>query len=162
MNYSTPLLCHSPAVSLKPFGSAFCLGGMRRQQLPLRQLLLAGRNNAARQTSSSAAALVAGYVHGERELASASTSTSGSESSWRMFSFATAPILAGAAVACAVTAQAEPSGQDSQIAPSESKGFYLLPLASRQRIFFKYEKRIRDKSMLDKVFEYFCTQVGPS
>ncbi|GLC44097.1 hypothetical protein PLESTB_000929600 [Pleodorina starrii] len=28
----------------------------------------------------------------------------------------------------------------------------------RQRIFFKYEKRIRDQSPLDKVFEYFSTQ----
>jgi hypothetical protein len=28
----------------------------------------------------------------------------------------------------------------------------------RQRIFFKYEKRIRELSSLEKVFEYFATQ----
>ncbi|KXZ48149.1 hypothetical protein GPECTOR_30g245 [Gonium pectorale] len=33
----------------------------------------------------------------------------------------------------------------------------MLPLGTRQRIFFKYEKRVRDKSTLDKVFEYFSS-----
>jgi hypothetical protein len=33
----------------------------------------------------------------------------------------------------------------------------LLPLSMRQRIFFKYEKRIRDLSSLEKIYEYFAT-----
>uniref|UniRef100_A0A7S2QT81 EF-hand domain-containing protein n=1 Tax=Chlamydomonas chlamydogama TaxID=225041 RepID=A0A7S2QT81_9CHLO len=34
----------------------------------------------------------------------------------------------------------------------------LLSLDTRQRLFFKYEKRIRDNSPLDKVFDYFASQ----
>ncbi|KAF8069396.1 hypothetical protein HT031_001511 [Scenedesmus sp. PABB004] len=33
----------------------------------------------------------------------------------------------------------------------------LLPLSTRRRIFFKYEKRIRDRSSLEKIYEYFAT-----
>lgn len=33
----------------------------------------------------------------------------------------------------------------------------LLSLPMRQRIFFKYEKRIRDLSTLEKIFDYFAT-----
>lgn len=36
-------------------------------------------------------------------------------------------------------------------------GGKLLPLSMRQRIFFKYEKRIRDLSSLEKIYEYFAT-----
>ncbi|WIA10401.1 hypothetical protein OEZ85_010593 [Tetradesmus obliquus] len=36
-------------------------------------------------------------------------------------------------------------------------GSKLLPLSMRQRIFFKYEKRIRDLSSLEKIYEYFAT-----
>lgn len=33
----------------------------------------------------------------------------------------------------------------------------LLSLPMRQRIFFRYEKRIRDLSTLEKIFDYFAT-----
>eukprot|EP00882_Tetradesmus_deserticola_P020479 GHRQ01022126.1.p1 GENE.GHRQ01022126.1~~GHRQ01022126.1.p1 ORF type:complete len:497 (+),score=187.27 GHRQ01022126.1:565-2055(+) len=36
-------------------------------------------------------------------------------------------------------------------------GGKLLPLSMRQRIFFKYEKRIRDLSSLEKIYDYFAT-----
>lgn len=38
------------------------------------------------------------------------------------------------------------------------QSWQLLPLSTRQRTFFKYEKRIRDLSGPDKIFEYFATE----
>lgn len=57
----------------------------------------------------------------------------------------------------ALAAATATSAADTRANPESSESFQLLPLASRQRIFFKYEKRIRDKSPLDKVFEYFSS-----
>eukprot|EP00798_Chlamydomonas_sp_ICE-L_P021032 gene21032-27901_t len=42
--------------------------------------------------------------------------------------------------------------------PSKPRKMYLLGLQTRQRIFFKYEKQMRDFSPMDKVFEYFASQ----
>ena len=39
-----------------------------------------------------------------------------------------------------------------------AQSWQLLPLSTRQRTFFKYEKRIRDLSGPDKIFEYFATE----
>lgn len=39
----------------------------------------------------------------------------------------------------------------------DSKAWSVLGLDSKQKIFFKYEKRIRDKSTLEKVFDYFAS-----
>jgi len=38
------------------------------------------------------------------------------------------------------------------------QSWQILPLSTRQRTFFKYEKRIRDLSGPDKIFEYFATE----
>jgi hypothetical protein len=37
------------------------------------------------------------------------------------------------------------------------EGWHLLDLGSRRRVFFKYEKRIRELSSPDKVFDYFAS-----
>jgi hypothetical protein len=56
---------------------------------------------------------------------------------------------------CTHTRRAGPSllpvaHADAGETPDKQDGFRLLSLAARQRIFFKYEKRIRDQSSLDK------------
>lgn len=53
--------------------------------------------------------------------------------------------------------QAAASPQDRGDGVVADTGMKLLPLAMRQRIFFKYEKRIRDLSTLEKIYEYFAT-----
>ncbi|EFN55516.1 hypothetical protein CHLNCDRAFT_133931 [Chlorella variabilis] len=42
--------------------------------------------------------------------------------------------------------------------PHLDKGFNLMSLDQRRRTFFKYEKRIREMSPPEKVFEYFASQ----
>ncbi|KAF6258901.1 hypothetical protein COO60DRAFT_1066567 [Scenedesmus sp. NREL 46B-D3] len=72
---------------------------------------------------------------------------------------------AAAAAAASFPALAEkPSTQLAASAglPDEADGVVandgkLLPLSMRQRIFFKYEKRIRDLSSLEKIYDYFAT-----
>ena len=39
----------------------------------------------------------------------------------------------------------------------EERGWQLLSLNARRRVFFRYEKRIRDLSPPDKVFDYFAS-----
>ena len=39
----------------------------------------------------------------------------------------------------------------------KSSGWKILGLSSRRRVFFKYEKRIRELSAPDKVFDYFSS-----
>ncbi len=39
----------------------------------------------------------------------------------------------------------------------ESSHWQILGLTSRRRVFFKYEKRIRELSAPDKVFDYFAS-----
>ena len=46
----------------------------------------------------------------------------------------------------------------SQQSCNAVQSWQLLPLSTRQRTFFKYEKRIRDLSGPDKIFEYFATE----
>ncbi|GIL46976.1 hypothetical protein Vafri_3832 [Volvox africanus] len=84
----------------------------------------------------------------ERQLSSKATSTSEYiySSKWKF------PTWISLGVATAVSGWAV---SKVEIADEE---IHLLPLAVRQRIFFKYEKRIRDRSSLDKVFEYFSSQ----
>ena len=45
--------------------------------------------------------------------------------------------------------------EKSQQPPAAKR--HLIPLAQRQRLYFQYEKRLRDNSSLDKVFEYFSS-----
>ncbi len=42
----------------------------------------------------------------------------------------------------------------------KQEGWHLLDLNSRRKVFFKYEKRIRDLSPPDKVFDYFASITG--
>jgi hypothetical protein len=57
----------------------------------------------------------------------------------------------------AVAAEASSSSTDGVVA----SGRKLLPLHMRRRIFFKYEKRIREMSSLEKTFDYFASVVAP-
>ncbi|KAL6758001.1 hypothetical protein V8C86DRAFT_2609507, partial [Haematococcus lacustris] len=45
---------------------------------------------------------------------------------------------------------------DHQVAGMQSRRWSLLGLEQRRKIFFKYEKRMRENSSLEKVFEYFA------
>ncbi|GIL70716.1 hypothetical protein Vretifemale_1423 [Volvox reticuliferus] len=84
----------------------------------------------------------------ERQLSSQTTSTSdyNSSSKWKFAALISLGVVA--------------TGSGWALSKVElfDEEFHLLPLAMRQRIFFKYEKRIRDRSSLDKVFEYFSSQ----
>lgn len=62
-----------------------------------------------------------------------------------------------AAAAQAEKAVAASASSDGVVA----SGRKLLPLHMRRRIFFKYEKRIREMSSLEKVFDYFASVVAP-
>ncbi|PSC74405.1 ARF guanine-nucleotide exchange factor GNOM isoform B [Micractinium conductrix] len=42
--------------------------------------------------------------------------------------------------------------------PDQEQGFNLMSLEQRRRTFFKYEKRVRELSPPEKVFEYFASQ----
>lgn len=58
-------------------------------------------------------------------------------------------------------ARLEPREQDEDINslpenPSEHKGWQLVDDTTRRRVFYKYERRIRDLSQKDKVFHYFA------
>ncbi len=58
------------------------------------------------------------------------------------------------ALAALATTQAHAEGSS----PAEGDGrWQLLSLSARRRVFFKYEKRIRDLSPPDKVFNYFAS-----
>ena len=59
--------------------------------------------------------------------------------------------IALAVAALTTTAHAEASPQKGD------RGWQLLSLDARRRVFFKYEKRIRDLSPPDKVFDYFAS-----
>lgn len=41
--------------------------------------------------------------------------------------------------------------------PPKSSDSHLIPLAKRQRLFFAYEKRMRERTELEKIFTYFST-----
>lgn len=56
----------------------------------------------------------------------------------------------------AAAAAAETASLLHDTGPAES--FHFFSLMTRQRLFFTYEKRIRDMSSLDKVFDYFSSQ----
>ncbi|EFJ50876.1 hypothetical protein VOLCADRAFT_103668 [Volvox carteri f. nagariensis] len=84
----------------------------------------------------------------ERQLSSRAASTSG-YSSARNWGLLAVPLLGVLAAGSAWTLSKDNFRKDE---------FYLLPLDVRQRIFFKYEKRIRDQSSLGKIFEYFSSQ----
>jgi hypothetical protein len=63
-----------------------------------------------------------------------------------------------APAAAAADAAAPQFAADGHIeADGITAGGKLLSLSMRQRIFFKYEKRIRELSSLEKVFDYFST-----
>eukprot|EP00882_Tetradesmus_deserticola_P021509 GHRQ01023283.1.p1 GENE.GHRQ01023283.1~~GHRQ01023283.1.p1 ORF type:complete len:195 (+),score=66.48 GHRQ01023283.1:267-851(+) len=76
---------------------------------------------------------------------------------------------AGAATMAAAAASAPVLADKTSTPPATSAGMAddadgvvadggkLLPLSMRQRIFFKYEKRIRDLSSLEKIYDYFAT-----
>ena len=59
--------------------------------------------------------------------------------------------FAAAAVLLPQTAHLEHEETD------KSSGWKILGLSSRRRVFFKYEKRIRELSAPDKVFDYFAS-----
>ncbi len=46
---------------------------------------------------------------------------------------------------------------EEQSSGTKPEGWHLLDLGSRRRVFFKYEKRIRELSPPDKVFDYFAS-----
>ncbi|KAL4548340.1 hypothetical protein Ndes2526B_g00916 [Nannochloris sp. 'desiccata'] len=74
-------------------------------------------------------------------------------SSWHMTCWgAAAAAFLGATATVALAETAE-----SAAPPTADKGFHLLSLEQRRRHFFKYEKRIRELSSPEKVFEYFAT-----
>eukprot|EP00798_Chlamydomonas_sp_ICE-L_P021031 gene21031-27900_t len=53
--------------------------------------------------------------------------------------------------------------EDTEVVKDEPLGrYFFLSKETRQRIFFMYEKRIRDLSALEKVFDYFSSQVRRS
>jgi len=85
----------------------------------------------------------------------------GDEDSRRLQTPAEAAAAAEAATAAALAAAASgkpaPSSSDGVVA----SGRKLLPLHLRRRIFFKYEKRIREMSSLEKVFDYYASIVAP-
>lgn len=114
---------------------------MRRSAPALRQLkrIIRGFPSALELPASSIT---------ERQLSSQAASSSGSNSAinWSLFKI---PFLCVAVAGTAWTLWPQNV--------SKEEGF-LLPLRVRQRIFFKYEKRIRDQSSLDKVFQYFSSQ----
>lgn len=60
--------------------------------------------------------------------------------------------LAALAAAVPFTARAEEHSSGPKV-----EGWHLLDLSSRRRVFFKYEKRIRELSPPDKVFDYFAS-----
>jgi hypothetical protein len=57
------------------------------------------------------------------------------------------------AAALAVPQAAHMKGDEAD----ESSRWQILGLKSRRRVFFKYEKRIRELSAPDKVFDYFAS-----
>lgn len=70
--------------------------------------------------------------------------------------------VGGALAACAASitatiAWAEAATADLAGDGVSSSTHKILSLGLRQRIFFKYEKRIRDLSTLEKIFEYFAS-----
>eukprot|EP00882_Tetradesmus_deserticola_P023576 GHRQ01025669.1.p1 GENE.GHRQ01025669.1~~GHRQ01025669.1.p1 ORF type:complete len:222 (+),score=90.52 GHRQ01025669.1:66-668(+) len=66
---------------------------------------------------------------------------------------ASAPVLADKTSTPPATSAGVADDADGIVAD----GGKLLPLSMRQRIFFKYEKRIRDLSSLEKIYDYFAT-----
>jgi hypothetical protein len=89
------------------------------------------------------------------------TSSSQSHHCWWGITAAAAAAAAMATSAAADARQTEPSNQPAASAAEASDGVSaggkLISLATRQRIFFKYEKRIRDLSSLEKIYDYFAT-----
>ncbi|KAK9834607.1 hypothetical protein WJX74_005603 [Apatococcus lobatus] len=68
------------------------------------------------------------------------------------------PAALGAAALYAGPCEAQAEADSIEHRPDQSKGWNLLSDATRRRTFFKYEKRIRDLSPPDKVFEYFASE----
>ncbi|KAK9847854.1 hypothetical protein WJX84_012039 [Apatococcus fuscideae] len=68
------------------------------------------------------------------------------------------PAAAGAAALLLHESEALAEEESAESQPQKSKGWNLLSDSTRRRTFFKYEKRIRDLSPPDKVFDYFASQ----
>lgn len=68
---------------------------------------------------------------------------------WRLAIVTVLGLAASASSALAEDTQPPP--------PDQSKGFHLMSLDQRRRMFFKYEKKIREFSPPEKVFEYFAS-----
>lgn len=64
--------------------------------------------------------------------------------------------FASVVVAAATVRSTKCEGSDGLFS-GPKLGWHLLSLESRQQIFFKYEKRIRELSTLEKVFDYFAS-----
>jgi hypothetical protein len=64
--------------------------------------------------------------------------------------------LAGAAAASGMVISSADSA-DSQAPPPARRRGWPNDRESRRRVFFKYEKRVREFSTLEKIFEYFST-----
>lgn len=79
--------------------------------------------------------------------------SAGNSSTWQLLGISFAALGLGSLAALAE----EQSSADRDTASPEKQGFKLLSLPTRQRVFFKYEKRVRDLSTLEKVFDYFAT-----
>ncbi|KAL6781770.1 hypothetical protein ACKKBF_B09355 [Auxenochlorella protothecoides x Auxenochlorella symbiontica] len=67
-------------------------------------------------------------------------------------------VLASAAVASIAGGTCTAVAEAPKPVSKENKGWSLLTLEQRRKVFFKYERKIRDLSPPHKVFEYFASQ----
>eukprot|EP00879_Flechtneria_rotunda_P026263 GHRR01027994.1.p1 GENE.GHRR01027994.1~~GHRR01027994.1.p1 ORF type:complete len:463 (+),score=161.35 GHRR01027994.1:639-2027(+) len=111
---------------------------------------------AANSTSNSSAVICSSYT-----AAKPDASCTCNRTWWTALG---AAIMAVAAAATPALADSSPAGkpiQSKSAAGEEGDGVTsgggLLSLSIKQRIFFKYEKRIRDLSTLEKIYDYFAT-----
>ncbi|DBA98639.1 TPA: hypothetical protein ACH3X1_014425 [Trebouxia sp. C0004] len=125
---------------------------VRSQRLAHAETLLAASE---RSTGRSASGSLCSTSYTSSALGSQAEPRHAHRQSWRPLLQSAAVVAAAAAAAgCVGTARADEVGT---IHP-EAKSWQILPFSTRQRTFFKYEKRIRDLSGPDKIFEYFATE----
>eukprot|EP00878_Enallax_costatus_P024166 GHUV01025765.1.p1 GENE.GHUV01025765.1~~GHUV01025765.1.p1 ORF type:complete len:470 (+),score=125.94 GHUV01025765.1:256-1665(+) len=114
-----------------------------------------------RASSYAAAAVGRPFTSGQHSRHTADSSSS----SWAAAGAALAALAATITAAVSADSHKSPSNasvRDSAASPAidgvpGTGGVKLLSLPIRQRIFFRYEKRIRDLSTLEKIFDYFAT-----
>ncbi|DBB15580.1 TPA: hypothetical protein ACH3X3_003794 [Trebouxia sp. C0006] len=124
---------------------------IRSQTLAHAETLLAASD---RSVGRSASGSLCSTSYSTSAVGSQAETQHSQRQSWRPYLQSAAVVAAAAAAGCVGTARAD---EVATIHP-EAKSWQILPLSTRQRTFFKYEKRIRDLSGPDKIFEYFATE----